>query len=748
MEMKRFSILIIIACLLSGMAAAQEKVNESGKPLAFINKLKLEKARLLYDHLAYSHAVSLYEELAVSDYKTKEVFPRLGDCYQNLSNTEKAEIWYSKAVKLDSIEPIYYYKYAQVLRSNGKYEESEIWLKRFSELNKTDSRVKNLTDDKNLVEKLNTQKSFYKVKELKNLNSKFADFGAVQLGNKIVFTSGRTENLLVGTYYAWNNNPFLDLYVYDSSALKDNIKQYSKSINTKFHEGPVCFANDNKTLYFTRDNYYKGKRSYNKKGTTCLMIFKADLVNGIWGNITPLPFNNKEYSVGHPAVSPDGKRLYFASDMPGSVGGSDIYYVDILGDNQYGIPVNLGTTVNTEGNEMFPFVTISGLFYSSDGITGLGGLDIFFSHQAANGTWAKPINLGAPINSQKDDFSFFQNSDNRSGFFASNRPGGTGDDDIYAFTLNQLVLKGTVLDTTDKKQPLEKAEVFLLNSLGEVIDKSETDKNGDYTFDVAFDNTYKVKAGKAGYIENSKSVSTMGAAGGEILQNINIGKDKPFMLLGTISDKKTGLKLKDVELTVIDTLKKALILDVKTTEDGAFSTKLEKVQMKSHLVYQIILRKAGYLAKTLVLDHYISNYETNVNEFLEISMDKIAVGADIGKLLNINPIYFDLGKWDIRADAAAELDKIVQAMKDNPTVVIELGSHTDSRGSGQSNLELSDKRAKASAGYIISMGIDSNRIYGKGYGETRLINRCKDGVKCTEQEHAQNRRTEFKVVKF
>jgi outer membrane protein OmpA-like peptidoglycan-associated protein/tetratricopeptide (TPR) repeat protein len=745
--MRRFNAFILVL-LLSAATWAQEKASSGS--LAVLNKMKLNKANSLYEHLAYSHAVTLYQELAASSYQSRQVYPRLGDCYYYLSSSEKAEDWYALTVAMDSIEPVYYYRYAQVLRSNGKYQEADMWMTRYSKLNSNDSRAKaSSEEDATALARLRSAKSPYQVNERKELNSEYADFGAVQYGNKIVFTTARNENLVVGNYYAWNDKPFLDLFVFDSSAiLTKRITPFSKTINTRYHEGPVYFTPDNKTVYFTRNNYYQGKRSYNQKGTTGLMIFKADLVNGIWENVVPLPFNNKEYSVGHPALSPDGKRLYFTSDMPGAIGGSDIYYVDILGDNNYGTPVNLGAGINTEGNEMFPFVNANGLYYSSDGLPGLGGLDVFSAKQQGDGKFGKPTNLGAPVNSPKDDFCFVMNADNLSGFLASNRPDGTGDDDIYSFTLNQLTLKGIVRDTSGLAKPLGLADVFLMDASGEVSGQAATTENGEFTFDIAFNSDYTLMAQKDGYITNSKSFSTKGVSGTEISQSINLGIDKPFMLVGSIVDKKIGQKLSDVELTIIDTVKQVLIIDMRTGADGAFSKKLEGVQMKSHLAYRVSLRKAGYLAKTMVFDHYISNYETNMNEFMEVSMDKIGVGVDIGKLLNINPIYFDLGKWDIRPDAAIELDKIVQAMIDNPTVVIELGSHTDSRGSEKANFELSDKRAKASAEYIVKQGISADRIYGKGYGETRILNRCKDGVKCKEEEHAQNRRTEFKVVKF
>jgi outer membrane protein OmpA-like peptidoglycan-associated protein/tetratricopeptide (TPR) repeat protein len=746
--------ILLIALFMHLQGFGQEIVTDSTvtakSQSSILHKMKLDRANSLYNKLAYFQAAGLYEELVASNYMLKEVYPKLGDCYYNLSNTEKAEICYGEAVKLDEgIEPEYYLKYAQTLRSNGKYAESETWLNRYKDFFFTDTRIIAYEENKEAIQKLINQKTAYIVRERTDLNSEFSDFGAVPWNNKIVFTSGRTDNMYVKSSYAWNNKPFLDLYVYDTSRIaEERISILNKKINTQFHEGPVCFADDNNTLYFTRNNYYHGIRKNSEKGTNHLILFKTTLHNGNWGNIAELPFNNREYSVGHPCVSPDGKRLYFASDMFGTYGKSDIFYVDILENNQYGTPVNLGQVMNTEGNEMFPFIDETGIYFSSDGQPGLGGLDIFYCKQMSNGELAKPVNLGKPINSDKDDFCFILKPDKRSGFLASNRPEGKGDDDIYEFSISKLTLKGIVRDSSHQNTPVEKAQVTLSLASGETIDKFETSSDGSFAFPITFDNNYIVSASKAGYSERKKTVSTIGISSSEISQNIDIPELQPVIITGIIVDKKTSTPLSDVEITIIDTLKQTLILDTKTASDGLFRKELKDVGMKSHLAFRIMLRKAGYLAKTIVFDHYISSYEINMNQFLDVALDKIAVGVDIGKLLNISPIYFDLGKWDIRPDAAGELDKIVQAMKDNPTVVIELGSHTDSRGTEKANLDLSDKRAKASAEYIISQGIDSNRIYGKGYGESRLINKCKDGVKCTEELHSQNRRTEFKVVKM
>lgn len=220
------------------------------------------------------------------------------------------------------------------------------------------------------------------------------------------------------------------------------------------------------------------------------------------------------------------------------------------------------------------------------------------------------------------------------------------------------------------------------------------------------------------------------------------------MVYGTIADKNTGEKLNEVEVLIIDSVRKTVVLDKLTSLDGGFRQVLNNVKLNDNLGYNIVLSKKGYLAKKASVSLRVTSYEINLNDYMEVALNKIDVGADIGKLLQIKPIYFDVGKSTIRSDAAVELDKVVKAMKENPGLVIELGSHTDSRGNNAANLSLSDKRAKASAAYIVSKGIEKKRIYGKGYGESQLINQCADGVKCSEEEHAANRRTEFKILKI
>ena len=397
-------------------------------------------------------------------------------------------------------------------------------------------------------------------------------------------------------------------------------------MNTPFNESTAAFTKDGNTIYFTRNNYVNKKLGTDMENTILLKILRSTKdKSGKWSKAEELPFNSDQYNVAHPALSPDGKYLYFASDMAGSFGNSDIYRVEILANGQFGKPENLGNIINTAGRESFPFVSDDNvLYYSSDGIPGLGGLDIFAVKFKDDGTKTKPMNIGQPGNSADDDFCFVIDASTRLGFLSSNRPGGKGRDDIYTF-------------------------------------------HEDVPLEFSCERPIKV------VIKNAKTK--------EVIPG--------YYLRG----EKQKFETAEVNLTL--------------KEDG------------DDELYEILLKPK------------------------EVNLKK---GMDLAKVFEIQEIKFDLGKADIRPDAELELIKIVEAMKQYPRMKIDIRSHTDSRGSDSFNMKLSDRRAKSTMNWIISQGIAKNRLKAKGYGETRLVNRCKNGVPCTEEEHQQNRRSEFIIT--
>jgi outer membrane protein OmpA-like peptidoglycan-associated protein len=606
-----------------------------------------------FKNFGYVKAIELYEKAVEKGDSSAHVLTRLGDAYYNNSKSAKAAFWYKEALKRHKkLNAEYLYKYIQSLRSIGNYEEADRWFKELSAAQQGDSRLKGYNPDEvDLYNQLTSMKDNLIVNvENLDINSEYSDFGSYVSSNTLYFASARGDNAKV---YNWNKEPFLDLY---QVAITDNgnVRTYGSvsdlnadKINTDYHEASVAITNDGKTMYFTRDNVTKRNRlDYDKKGTSHLKIYKATLIDGNWSDIEELPFNDDVFSTGHPALSVDNKTLYFVSDREGGIGQTDIYSVQIKDDGSYGEPENMGEKINTEGREMFPFVAKdSTLYFSSDGYLNLGLLDIFKSN-LLKGDDSEPENMGAPYNSGYDDFAFYVDSENKSGYFSSNRPDGKGGDDIYSFNSFQCKqeIKGTITDA-QTGIPLTGVNIRLIDETGKVIEEINTQEKSEYAFSVDCNKTYTVVGNKIDYKEDQTSV--------------------------------------------------------KTTEenDKSIIANLELIP--------------------LIIDNQIV----------------------------INPIFFDFDKWNIRTDAQYELENIVDVLRKHPNMIIKIESHTDSRGGDRYNMKLSDRRAKSTRDYIISRGINASRIESAiGYGETQLLNKCANRVKCTEEEHQLNRRSYFYIV--
>ncbi|MFT5249320.1 MAG: outer membrane protein OmpA-like peptidoglycan-associated protein [bacterium] len=501
----------------------------------------------------------------------------------------------------------------------------------------------------------------YEIKHLTNANTKYSDFGVSYFGDdQVVFASSRKVRSLRNSTWRDNSQPYLNLYrgnIAENGEILDS-ELFSSEINTRYHEADAVFTSTLKTVYFTRNNYFGRKYKKDNNGMNHLKLFRAHIdEDGKWGDIEDMTFNNNLYSVGHPALSSDGKILYFVSDMPGGQGKTDIYYVHLSEDGTYGAPINAGPIVNTMNREMFPFLSKSGiLYYSSDGRSGLGGLDVFKSIVSENGTvYTKPENLGSPINSEMDDFSFTINEKTLTGYFSSNRENGKGDDDIYCFkeiptpVICKQYANGIIRDKgTDVLLP---GAIVTLYKDGIEIEKVTTGNNARFAFTVECESNYKVVGTKENHTEGSEEFVTT---------------------VETEFELELTLELKDEDIVEID-------------------------------------------------------------------------GKDF---IKIDPIYFDLDKSFIRPDSSIELEKVIAVMKRYPQMIVYIGSHTDSRNTHKYNEDLSSRRAASSLKYIVSRGIDRPRIYGSGYGETQLVNGCSDGVKCSEDEHQLNRRTEFVIIRY
>ncbi|MFC4721875.1 OmpA family protein [Geojedonia litorea] len=485
-----------------------------GTTFMFAQKQEVKLADKFFKDFAYLKASEFYKNAVKLGDSSKHVLTRLGDCYYNNSNADKSATWYAEAIKHheSDLEPEYIYKYSQALRSQGNYEEAIVWLEKYRALNPDDNRIAGLDyDNLALYEKLANDDKVYVTVEGLEINSKYSDFGAYEKDGKLYFSSSRNTKSKV---YDWNGEPFLDLYESPITE-KDGKNTFGKvktidasGINSDYHEANIAITKDGKTIYFTRDNVSKRNQlKTDRQGTAHLKIYKATLKDSTWKDIVELPFNGKLFSTGHPALSPDDKTLYFVSDREGGFGNTDIYGVEIIDadNNEYGIPVNLGPTINTTGREMFPFVAKDSVFYfSSDSNINLGFLDIFKSNILKDAE-AQTENLGAPFNSGYDDFGFFVNSDTEIGYFSSNRPGGAGSDDLYQFIGCSQMVRGVVRDSISK-EPIAMATVKLINKNGKVIDTLSTNTKGEYSFKIKCATPYTILAEKPDFKNNHQDI--------------------------------------------------------------------------------------------------------------------------------------------------------------------------------------------------------------------------------------------------
>ncbi len=600
----------------------------------------------------FEKAIKYYSEANAANTLTTEGKRKLAESYQNMGQNSDAETIYSALVNSNSeVLPEDYYAYAMILKSNSKMDESTIWMEKFAFLKPDDLRSRSFILNRNNLSQMQENTGGSKVTNM-NINSSSADFATSYYKNQVVFTSSRRTNKIFQKKYNWNRQSYCNMYVseIDGTQLK-NAEGFDKKINSKMHDGPASFSNDGTFMAFTK-NHYKD-RSTDK--IVELQIYFSTFTDGKWSKAVPFTFNNQLYSVGHPSLSADGKTMYFTCDMPGGFGGSDIYKTVKDNAGTWQKPENLGNKINTESDEMFPFIEEKNgfLFFASNGHFGLGGFDVFYNE--LNGT--ETVNMGIPVNSTQDDFALILNDKMNKGYFSSNRLGGIGDDDIYSVDLIKALkinirIEGIAKDINENHLPF--TFITLKDSDGNTLDTLTTQEAGFYSFKAIKDKNYVIVGNKATYLEGTSVANTFSE----------------------------------------DTLVRS---DV------------------------ILLQK------------------------------EIVVNEDLAKAIYLNSIYFDFAQYAIRPDAALELDKIVKIMNQYPKLEVSLGSHTDCRGTETYNGYLSDYRATTSINYIKARISNPERISGKGYGETKLLNgcSCEGEVKssCSKEEHQLNRRTEFIVIK-
>lgn len=610
--------------------------------LSACSQQRLANADRAYDRMAYAKASQGYERYLDREVE-RDVALRAADSYRRQNECARSEHWYAVA---DSIAPLnadQRFELATMRMRLGMTEKAGTDLLMVLHERPEDQAAMDLYASCQGYKSFYADTTHFTVAQLP-IPGADGLFSAMPYRNGLLVVSD--HRTAAGGPDPWSGGSFLDICYTERRTLANwSVPEpIPGKVNGAYHEGPMALSPNGRTLYFTRSNYYKVKLRKNDRDVSHLMLFRADLdSNGNWGNIRAFAYNDDDHSIGHPALSADGRTLYFASDMQGSLGGSDIWKCIDTGRG-WGPPENLGPTVNTPGNELFPTVNGQTLYFSSTAHENMGGLDIFSTHPEGDG-WSEPRNMGYPLNTAHDDMGLMLTPDERAGYLSSDR---SGADRIHYFVVNEPVL----------------------------------------------------------FVE------------------------------GTITDDSTSafLPMAEVTLTDLTTLQDTSTL---TGHDGAFRFPLEP-----GTEYRLRVTGADRIAvSTTISTHGLVNNTTFREDF---ALAPITVGDHI----NVANIYYDYDEWDIRPDAAVELDRLVKLLRDNPAITFELGSHTDSRGGDLYNLVLSDARANSAVNYLIQHGVDPDRIKAQGYGEGSLINGCGNGINCPEEEHQANRRTEFKVLRI
>lgn len=540
-----------------------------------------------YDDYAFIDAVKTYERIADKGYRSADLFKKLGNSYYFNSNFEAAAKWYGELFALDKDpEADYYHRYAQSLKATGKQEKADLIMGEFSANHKDDARAKLQKENAGYLNQIKANSGRYKIEDA-GINSKYSDYGSFVYDNKIYFTSARDTGNFSQRKHKWTGEYFTSIYSADleaESGKASKINKIKPEINSRFNESSAVFAKDGKTAYFTRNSFLGGKKGKDGSKNTLVKIYQASLENGRWTKVTALPFTSDDYNTAHPALSPDGKTMYFASDMPGTIGQSDIYKVTINGDGSFGKPVNMGKSINTEGKETFPYVTSENEIYlASDGHPGLGGLDVFAGHIEQDGTISRLQNLGSDINSPKDDFAYIIDPVSRQGYFSTNKDGGQGSDDIYKF-LETEKLKYTedlqgVLTDSESGTVIPNAVVTLYKN-DKVIGSVITDNQGRYSFETILGSNYVLRFEIPGYSTKELAV-TSGKTTGKTGLTVSIDKAVHSVAVRDDLSKSFGIKLIYFDLNK-STIRTEEVIDLEKILDVLNQNPKMKLDVRSH----------------------------------------------------------------------------------------------------------------------------------------------------------------------
>ncbi|HUH27274.1 OmpA family protein [Gelidibacter sp.] len=617
---------------------------------------KMEKAAENYEQLDYVNAQKIYLEVAEKGHQSEELFTKLANSFYFNAQYDQAVKWYGRLFELNP-EPendIVYLRFSQALKATGNTDEASNYYDTFT----AKSGLKSGRNARNYADLIQQNSGRYEMEALaKVYDEEKISFGYFKSGNTLYYASTSDTKTFLNKRSAWDGLSFLSLYSIELDSLNQALGHSEKltgTLNSKYHESSPVFTADNNTMYFTRSNI----TAKNRKDDQKLKIYRSQKVNNKWQEAEELSINSDHFSSAHPALSPNGTKLYFSSDRPGGFGESDLYVSTINTDGSIGEPINLGPEINTRGKETFPFVSADHeLYFSSDGHFGLGGLDVFYI-KIKNDGFGNLLNVGAPINTYADDFAFGIDQSTHRGFISSNR--------------------------------------------------SETGN----TF--VYDNIYT-------FLETAPIIDLYFA-----------------QIEGYVTDKQTELPLEGATIVLTDSNNK-IYKQVRTNGEGFYTVETDKFETYFVKVSKESYDSDEYLSKPN-LEHQRIDFQLQTNEVA------LVPGTDLAKVLNIPIIYFDFDKSNIRKDAQVELEKVLAVLNQYPNLRLEIRSHTDSRGNDAYNKGLSQRRATSTLNYLVENGIPESRLQAVGFGESKLVNNCSNGVPCSADEHQKNRRSEFIII--
>lgn len=685
----------------------------------------LEKGDRAFDAMIYDEALYYYE--SANDYQPNnpDITRRIGKVYRRIGLPAAAAEWIKKTIDLGTNNPDDMLDYAEVLKTIGQYDEAVKWYNAYKSIRPEDKRAISHTIDPEYHLDLFADTLKYISKTLK-INNADPVIGVTPYENrKLLIAAVNLENQTKPEDDA-SVYSYLDIYIVEQDNQNELIKpkKLGENINTRYHDGPVCYSFDGKSMFITRNNIKKNKAVIDKQGTVNTKIYESKFENKNWQPAIELPINNDDYSNAHPTITRDGNELYFSSNRPGGYGGMDIYVV-VKENGVWGEPKNLGPQVNTEGNEMFPYISnIGTLYFASDGHAGLGGLDIFFAEKNKD-RWLSPLNMGVPLNGPFDDFAIYYDDTNDQGYFCSNRSG-KGNDDIFFFrfkSLGEMILAGN-LTIKDQKYSLEGQTVRIESKNRNDVSYAKIDARGNFQY--------------------------IAQPGDDVVVTL---MDSPFLVQDsvlfayTVPDlikdpyKNIGRKQLEVSNSIeAEKILKKYNPDLYAVNDPKFSVNnpVSFTQPKEKTIAEDKKSDASSISNTQAnsskQDKPMSSFDRSVSI---INMDS----------LQIQNIYFDYNKSDIKDQYKSVLDKIVSLLNEDSEAIVLVKAHCDSRGNKAYNENLSILRAFAVKDYLLKKGIARNRMKINWYGEEKLVNHCTDSVPCSEAEYELNRRAEFKIIK-